>query len=131
MIFERERSAATVCAKAARVARLQDSFTLPGQSHGQRALREYGARGARGEAEDEFPHLLHVGLPMLKRSISKGLSMEHARLNVLIAIMVVLDDTCLLHRAAARTDSGETRRPKSPGLRWCFHEERFKGVVRA
>jgi len=98
MIFERERSAATVCAKAARVARLQDSFTLPGQSHGQRALREYGARGARGEAEDEFPHLLHVGLPMLKRSISKGLSTEHARLNVLIAIMAVLDDTCLLHR---------------------------------
>jgi triphosphoribosyl-dephospho-CoA synthase len=98
MITEGERSARAVCAKAARVARLKDSFRLPGQSHGQRALSDYGARGARGEAEDEFPHLLHIGLPMLRRSISHGLSTEHARLNALIAIMAVLDDTCLLHR---------------------------------
>jgi triphosphoribosyl-dephospho-CoA synthase len=98
MITEGKQSAATVCAKAAQVARLPDSFTLSGQSHGQWAFREYRARGARGEAEDGFPHLLHVGLPMLKRSISEGLGAEHARLNALVAIMADLDDTCLLHR---------------------------------
>jgi triphosphoribosyl-dephospho-CoA synthase len=98
MISETERSVEMICSKAALIARLRDSFTLAGQTHGQRALREYGARGARGEAEDGFPHLLRVGLPMLKRSIAQGLSTEHARLNVLIAIMAVLDDTCLLHR---------------------------------
>jgi triphosphoribosyl-dephospho-CoA synthase len=75
---------------------------LAGESNGQRARRDYGARGARGEAEDEFPHLLQVGLPMLQRSISEGLCIEHARLNVLIAIMAVLNDTCLLHRGGMR-----------------------------
>jgi triphosphoribosyl-dephospho-CoA synthase len=98
MVSERERSVEMICLKASRIARLRDSFQPAEQSHGQRALREYGARGAHGEAEDGFPHLLHVGLPMLERSFSQGLSAEHARLHALVAIMAVLDDTCLLHR---------------------------------
>ena len=98
MISEPERSVEMICFKASRIARLSDSYKSPQQSHGQRAFREYRARGARGQAEDEFPHVLYVGLPMLKRSISQGLSAEHARLNALVAIMSTLDDTCLLHR---------------------------------
>jgi triphosphoribosyl-dephospho-CoA synthase len=98
MISERERSVEKICLQASRIARLRDLFKSPEQSHGQRAFREYRARGARGEAEDGFPHLLHIGLPMLRRSISQGLSAEGARLNALVAIMATLDDTCLLHR---------------------------------
>ena len=112
MIAEGKWLAATVCAKAARVARLPDSFILPGQSNGQRAHGDYGALGARGEAEDEFPHLLQVGLPMLQRSVSEGLCTEHARLNVLVAIMAVLDDTCLLHRGGMRALTAAKRGAK-------------------
>src|SRR5450755_4287473 len=41
------RSVGAICAKASRTARLPDSFVVAAQSHGQRALDEYGARGAR------------------------------------------------------------------------------------
>jgi triphosphoribosyl-dephospho-CoA synthase len=98
---EEIRSVGAICAKASRIARLSDSFVVAGQSHGQRALDEYGARGARGEAEDGFPHVLDVGLPMLQQSVSQGLSPQHARLNALTAIMAQLDDTCLLHRGGS------------------------------
>ena len=98
VIAEENPSAAAICAKASRIACLPDSFTSLAQSHGQRAFREYGARGAREEAEEGFQHVLNAGLPMLRQSISEGLSTVHARLNALTAIMADLDDTCVLHR---------------------------------
>jgi len=57
-----------------------------------------GVRGARGEAESGFPHIIEIGLPMLRNSRSQGLTEEFARINALVAIMADLDDTCLLHR---------------------------------
>ena len=98
MIAEEKRSVGAICAKAARIARLRDPFIMLSRSHGQRAFDTYGTRGARGEAEDGFPHVLHAGLPMLKQSMAQGLSGDHARLNALVALMADLDDTCILHR---------------------------------
>jgi triphosphoribosyl-dephospho-CoA synthase len=87
-----------ICAQASRIARLPDSYTSRIKSYGQEACQRFGVSGARGEAESGFPHIIEIGLPMLRSSRSKGLAEKFARLNALVAIMADLDDTCLLHR---------------------------------
>ncbi|MES1939072.1 triphosphoribosyl-dephospho-CoA synthase [Salinisphaera sp. T5B8] len=68
-------------------------------SNGQRAVQRYHVAGARGEACRGFPALAEAGLPMLRRARARGCSERVARLNALLAIMAVLDDTCVLSRA--------------------------------
>jgi triphosphoribosyl-dephospho-CoA synthase len=90
--------AESICARGSRIAGLSDSYTSRVKSHGERACQEFGVRGARGEAEGGFRHIVKFGLPMLKNSRSRGLTEQFARLNALVAIIAELDDTCLLHR---------------------------------
>jgi triphosphoribosyl-dephospho-CoA synthase len=98
MLAGKEQSAEKICAKAAAIARLRDSYTSNIQTHGQQAHCQYGVLGARGEAEGGFRHIVEIGLPMLKKSRLQGLAEEHARLNALVALIAELNDTCLLHR---------------------------------
>src|SRR6266478_8086274 len=98
MLAGKGQSAEKICAKAARIARLPNSYTSNIQTHGQQSHCQYGVRGARGEAEGGFRHIVEIGLPMLKKSRLQGLAEEHARLNALVAIIAELNDTCLLHR---------------------------------
>src|SRR5258708_2743136 len=98
MLAGKEQTAEKICAKAARIARLPDSYTSNIQTHGQQAHCQYGVLGARGEAEGGFRHIVEIGLPMLKKLRLQGLAEEHARLNALVAIIAELNDTCLLHR---------------------------------
>jgi len=93
-----ERSADTIAASAAALARLPDRFAPRSSSHGKQARLRFGASGARGEAQAAFPHATLVGLPMLRRARERGLPEDRARLDALMAIMARLDDTCLLHR---------------------------------
>jgi len=58
--------------KAARIARLPDSLCSNIQTHGQQAHCQYGVRGARGEAEGGFRHIVEIGLPMLKNRDYRG-----------------------------------------------------------
>jgi triphosphoribosyl-dephospho-CoA synthase len=88
----------TVCRQAAVLARLKDKHVSSSITHGEIVFGRYGARGARGEAEDGFPHILGAALPMLCRSRRAGATETQARLNALLAIMAELDDTCLLWR---------------------------------
>jgi triphosphoribosyl-dephospho-CoA synthase len=91
-----ERQAAR---RAARLAALPDGHTPAGWvSHGERIRRRYGVRGARGEAEAAFPHVIEVALPRLRRARAAGHAEETARLDALLGIMSLLDDTCVLHR---------------------------------
>jgi triphosphoribosyl-dephospho-CoA synthase len=90
---------ATVCAHAGAIAQLPDPYAPRQESHGWSVRCRYGSRGARGEAEDGFPHLIGVALPMLHQSRRQGATEEQARLNTLMALMAVLEDTCLLYRA--------------------------------
>lgn len=90
--------AARVCAEAGRIAQLADPYAHHLVSHGWLVRCRYGNRGARGEAEDGFPHLTGVALPMLHQSRREGATEDQARLNTLMALMAVLDDTCLLYR---------------------------------
>ncbi|MCT5821480.1 triphosphoribosyl-dephospho-CoA synthase, partial [Pseudomonas aeruginosa] len=45
------------------------------------------------------PRAVRHGLPQLWRSREGGAGEQNARLDALLAIMSVLDDTCVLHRA--------------------------------
>ncbi|MFC6083075.1 triphosphoribosyl-dephospho-CoA synthase [Sphaerisporangium aureirubrum] len=84
---------------AARLAAFPDRRNPAGTaSHGERVRRRHGARGARGEAEDAFPHVMEVALPRLRRARAAGLAEETARLDALLEVMSLLDDTCVLHR---------------------------------
>jgi triphosphoribosyl-dephospho-CoA synthase len=67
-------------------------------AHGVQVKRKYGIHGARGEAEDGFPHVVAIGLPALREARARGVKECSARLDALMAIMAGLDDTCLLHR---------------------------------
>jgi triphosphoribosyl-dephospho-CoA synthase len=85
-------------ALAARIAAFPDRYAPAQDSHGARACRRYGVRGARGEAVAGFPHVIEVGLPAMRAARAKGADESCARLDALMAIMATLDDTCLLHR---------------------------------
>lgn len=98
MLAGKEQSVETISAQAARIARLPDSYRSNVQTHGQQAHCQYGVGGARGEAEGGFRRMVEIGMPMLKNSRRDGQPEKHARLNTLVAIMVELNDTCLLHR---------------------------------
>jgi triphosphoribosyl-dephospho-CoA synthase len=87
-----------LAAAAARLARIPDRHRVRGESHGIRMERRYGARGAAGEAEAGFPHVLQHGLPTLWSARARGMTESSARLDALLAIMAELEDTCLLQR---------------------------------
>jgi triphosphoribosyl-dephospho-CoA synthase len=85
-------------ALAARIAAFPDRHVPAQDSHGARAWRRYGVRGARGEAMAGFPHVIEFGLPAMWAARASGADETCARLDALMAIMATLDDTCLLHR---------------------------------
>jgi triphosphoribosyl-dephospho-CoA synthase len=100
-------TAAAVAAIAAEIAAFEDA-AVPGLasrrdavSHGDAVAKRYGVAGARGEALCGFPHVVEVGLPMLRRRRRSGATEEVARLDALLRIMSRLDDTCLLYRGGA------------------------------
>jgi triphosphoribosyl-dephospho-CoA synthase len=72
--------------------------TSNGLSHGQIVAQKFGVPGARGEAISGFPHIIEVGLPMLRARRSAHAPESIARLDALVAIMTELTDTCLLYR---------------------------------
>jgi len=95
---DRWAAAQRLAAAAAQLARIPDRRRVRGESHGVRMERRYGARGAAGEAEAGFPHVVKFGLPTLWSARARGVGESCARLDGLLAIMAELDDTCLLRR---------------------------------
>ncbi|GAB3685249.1 triphosphoribosyl-dephospho-CoA synthase [Salinisphaera aquimarina] len=92
--------ASDLLAWVARMAAIDDPALAPLRvSNGQRAVRQYGVAGARGEAERGFCQITNAALPVLRHSRDAGASERVARLNALLALMAVLDDTCVLSRA--------------------------------
>ncbi len=85
---------------AAAIARLPDRHApqVTGNK-GERACRDFGVAGARGQAQAGFPQVIEHGLPELQRSRARGDSETASRLNALLAILSGLDDTCVLSRA--------------------------------
>jgi triphosphoribosyl-dephospho-CoA synthase len=77
---------------------------LPQQiTNGKRVKEKYGVNGALGEAQQGFPHIRNISLPVLYDSRRRGIKEDLCRLNTLISLMASLDDTCILHRGGTRS----------------------------
>jgi len=88
---------------ASAIARIPDRQFPRLATHGDAVRRRFGARGARGEAEDGFPHLMKYALPTLRRYLAMGAEPAIAQLNALVAVMRPLEDTCVLYRGGTRS----------------------------
>lgn len=80
------------------IASFEDRTTPRLVSHGDVVAKQYGVAGARGEALRGFPHVVDVGLQMLRGRRTSGATEHVARLDTLLSIISRLDDTCLLYR---------------------------------
>ena len=89
---------ATIAKDASLLAQLPDLGRLQLVSHGDLVQSRYGAKGARGEADAAFPHVVKVGLPALRAARKRRVSETNSRLSSLLAIMASLEDTCVLYR---------------------------------
>lgn len=94
-----QADAATLAARAGRIALFDDPAMPHHNSHGQQVRHRYGTGGAREQAQQGFPAVIGHGLPQLLRSRAAGAGEPHARLDALLAIMAVLSDTCVLWRS--------------------------------
>ena len=91
-----------VAALAGLLARLPDPDRPAVTGHkGEAACRAHGVGGARGQAQAGFPAVVELALPALASSRAQGAGETAARLDALVALMAVLDDTCVLSRAGA------------------------------
>jgi triphosphoribosyl-dephospho-CoA synthase len=84
---------------AGSISRLPDRARPELVSHGALVQSRYGVAGARGEAYEDFPHVIEIGLPALQTARTEGRSESASRLCALLSIMARLDDTCVLYRS--------------------------------
>ena len=95
---EGQPKASRIAATANETASFEDRAAPRLVSHGDVAAQRHGVAGARGEARRGFPHVIDIGLPMLRSKRASGATEHVARLDTLLSIMSRLDDTCLLYR---------------------------------
>jgi triphosphoribosyl-dephospho-CoA synthase len=95
---EENALASAIAATAMEIASFEDRATPRLVSHGDVVAKQYGVTGARGEALSGFPHVMDIGLPTLRCKRTNGAAESAARLDALLSIMSLLDDTCLLYR---------------------------------
>jgi triphosphoribosyl-dephospho-CoA synthase len=92
------QNATRIACLAGSIARLPLRALPASITHGEVARMRYGAAGARGEAWNDFPHVIQYGLPVLSERRMAGCSEEVGQLDALLAMMARLDDTCVLYR---------------------------------
>ena len=99
--------------RAGLLARVPDEHAPSVATKGSKVCAHYQVPGARGEAQDDFPHLTYYGLPTLRQYRAEGAPEGICQLNALLAIMARLADTCVLSRggqaalAAVRAGAAE------------------------
>lgn len=76
-------------------------------TNGERLYVEHGVTGVRGEAERGFPSVINAGLPALRRALESGASFNDAGLAALLHIMLVCEDSNVMHRAGYEYWRGE------------------------
>lgn len=86
---------------AGRIAAFEDRYQPKQNTNGLRVSKKYRVVGAREEAVLGFPTLYQTALPAW--DYYKNEPEEIRRLNVLVALMAVVDDTCILYRADMKT----------------------------
>ena len=80
-------------------------------AHEAELIRDIGrlvaVRSVRGEAERGFPSVINAGLPALRRALESGASFNDAGLAALLSIMLVCEDSNVMHRAGYEYWRGE------------------------
>lgn len=87
-----------ITSTAGAIARFSDRYCPVTATNGSRVINKFGVNGAKGEAQQGFPHIMKFSLPMLKKARVSGMSEESAHLMTLLSLMAHLNDTCILHR---------------------------------
>lgn len=79
---------------------------------GEKLFAETGNAGVRSEAASGFPSILNCGLPILKRYIEEGMSLNDAGVYTLLALMSKVTDTNIIARCGleAQQDLQESMR---------------------
>ncbi|MDR0878391.1 MAG: citrate lyase holo-[acyl-carrier protein] synthase [Treponema sp.] len=68
-------------------------------SHGEAIHKRYGIGGIREEAKQGFPAVRDYALPVLRRALSTGRSLNEAGLEVFFNLLTVVTDTNIIHRS--------------------------------
>ena len=82
---------------AGRIAGFEDRYAPMTNTNGDGIRRQYTLRTAREEAIAGFPSLQQTALPVWDRFRTEPEPVR--KLNVLLALISVVDDTCILHRS--------------------------------
>jgi triphosphoribosyl-dephospho-CoA synthase len=93
-----EIAPAEVALAAGELARLPDIAVRQDRSHGDLVRDQHPRAGAAVHAATGFPVTMRTALPALRASRRRGAGEQVARLDALLAVMAVLDDTCVLYR---------------------------------
>jgi len=70
---------------------------------GEHLSAVHGITGVRGQAEAGFPAVKDVGLPVFRKGLEKGLSVNDAGCTALLHLIAATDDTNLIHRSDRQT----------------------------
>jgi triphosphoribosyl-dephospho-CoA synthase len=92
---------AEVARAAGELARRPDIAVRQTRSHGDLVRDQHPRAGAAVHAATGFPVTTRTALPALRASRGRGAGEQAARLDALLAVMAVLDDTCVLYRGGA------------------------------
>ena len=65
---------------------------------GQQLYLRYGITGVRGQAEEGFPAVIHVGLPKLEAALAAGRTVNQAGCAALLAMLADTADTNMIRR---------------------------------
>ncbi|MNO16642.1 2-(5''-triphosphoribosyl)-3'-dephosphocoenzyme-A synthase [compost metagenome] len=76
----------------------QDIRNNKNETIGQRANRDFGLLGIRGEVIQGLPNVRHVGLTVFQKTLSEGRRLNRALTTTLLHIQSELNDTTLLSR---------------------------------
>ena len=86
-----------ICSYSSRLAKVLNSNSIAGDTHGSDVFRLCGAKGARGEAESGFESAIKYGLPAYKRYILED-GLQIAAVKALLSLMENVRDTNVISR---------------------------------
>jgi holo-ACP synthase/triphosphoribosyl-dephospho-CoA synthase len=72
-------------------------------SHGQLIYARNGIQGIRGEVSRGFPSITEYALPLLRRMLKEGYSLNDAGVAVLLTLLANTEDTNIIHRGGVKT----------------------------
>ncbi|MDR0583385.1 MAG: citrate lyase holo-[acyl-carrier protein] synthase [Treponema sp.] len=87
---------------ASMTCRVRDDFSGGELSHGEVIHRRYGIGGVREEAARGFP-AVRDALPLLRRNLSAGYTLNDAGLAVFLRLLISVADTNIIHRSGPET----------------------------